>query len=84
LYAVEGCISHAVRRAGGDMNQWEAREQARKQLLEQNTAGFRTLNHLRNAMAHGVCPKDKKILRAIGEEANLRSTLKSLFTQLFD
>ena len=56
------------------------RDSARDEL--KSSQGFRTLNNLRNALAHGVRPSDQGIERTLKDETNLRNTLKSLLTQL--
>ncbi len=68
-------------RHGGDAGDYARRETARAE-LKYSRDGFKTLDRLRNALAHGVRPSDRNIERAVSKEENLRKTLKSLLTQL--
>jgi CRISPR-associated Csx2 family protein len=82
LFAVESCISREAAAAGEDINDRGARERARDRLIQSNRAGFGMLAALRNAMAHGVRPKDQRVRKAISDETTLTNTLRSLFAQL--
>jgi CRISPR-associated Csx2 family protein len=81
IYGLEAVISASVARSGGSVNDFDQRDTAREE-LKSTREGFRTLNNLRNALAHGVRPWDSRIEGALRDEANLRNTLKSLLTQL--
>lgn len=80
IYCLEATVSAEVLRSVGKEGDYEDREAARVALKEGD--GFRTLNHLRNALAHGVRPSNKKIEKALKDEQTLRDTLKSLLVQL--
>jgi len=79
IFAVEGTISTAV--DGGDVNDYAAREQSREKLL-QASAQYKKLNNLRNALAHGVRPWDRKLSKILQRETDLFATMKGLFTDL--
>jgi CRISPR-associated Csx2 family protein len=81
IYGLEAVISASVARSGGSVHDFDQRDTAREE-LKSTREGFRTLNNLRNALAHGVRPWDSRIEGALRDEANLRTTLKSLLTQL--
>lgn len=80
IYGMEGVISA---QAFLKVNDYDAREDARSELVS-NKPGFKQLQWLRNAMAHGVKPRDRHIAKTMGAETDLKATLKSLFKQLFD
>lgn len=59
-YALEGAISCEVIRQKLDHNDFNARENCRNELKD-TKPGFKVLNKLRNALAHGVKPTDKQV-----------------------
>lgn len=83
IYGMEAAISARAQRKGLDTNDYQARDGQRKELIH-SVDGFRTLNNLRNAMAHGVLGTDKRIRKIVASESNLRNTLKSLLKQILD
>lgn len=80
IYGLEAVISHQVAQTGGNLNVFEAREQARQGLQDQ--AFFSRLNRLRNAMAHGVLASDPETLKALASKDQLTETLQMLFDHL--
>ncbi|MGX2040914.1 TIGR02221 family CRISPR-associated protein [Methylocaldum sp. MU1018] len=82
IYLQEAFISQKVREQKGDTNDFDTRDSARCRAKDDNES-FRRLTHLRNAMAHGVKPDDKRTLATIKDEASLRSALKEIRKQLF-
>lgn len=81
IYGFEAVISGAAIQRGLDAGDFDCRKTLREE-LRYRREGFKTLGHLRNALAHGVRPFNQDIERALSDENNLRNTLKSLFTQL--
>lgn len=81
IYGLEATVSAEVMRSGGKEGDYDDREAGRAALKDKSD-GFRTLNHLRNALAHGVRPFNKNIQKALKDEHTLRNTLKSLLVQL--
>jgi CRISPR-associated Csx2 family protein len=81
IYGLEAVISQEAIQRAQDAGDFDCRDKLREELKD-TREGFKTLGRLRNAFAHGVRPFDKDIERAISDQANLRNTLKSLFTQL--
>jgi len=80
IYGLESVVSAEVDRRGEAGNDYDVREAAVINL--KNRWEFRTLNSIRNALAHGVRPRDKKITRIIRDEQALRGELRSLLTAL--
>ena len=80
IYGLEAAISAQAIQSGADVGDFGQRDSARDEL--KSSQGFRTLNNLRNALAHGVRPSDQAIERALKDETNLRNALKRLLTQL--
>lgn len=80
VYGLEANISREVLRIKEDVNNYDCRQNASSVL--QGDGSFRRLKHLRNAMAHGVLGGDPVIKKIIGDEVNLRNTLKSLLKTL--
>lgn len=81
IYGLEAVITREVIRRGGDPGDYDRRDGVREE-LKQSQNGFKTLQNLRNALAHGVRPFNQKIEKAMANEADLRHTLGSLLTQL--
>ncbi|MDQ7074727.1 MAG: TIGR02221 family CRISPR-associated protein [Gammaproteobacteria bacterium] len=83
MYGLEGAISLALSRVQGkDLNDYLSREEQRKTLME-SLNGFKKLNRVRNALAHGVKSDDKDIRKMIADALTLKGTLKSLFKSVF-
>lgn len=83
IYGMEAVISAEVICRGAEVGNFGARENTRKELADKKN-GFRKLQQLRNAMAHGIKPGDRHVEKTMKTESNLQVTLKSLFKQLFD
>jgi len=81
VYGLEAAISRRVKRSGGDLNDFDARETVRHEWRQQD-ADFRLLGDLRNAMAHGVRPSDRRVGSHLVSEAVLAETLRNLFERL--
>lgn len=75
IFGLEAVISTEVIQSGRNAANFYDRESAREE-LKSGREGFRTLNNLRNALAHGVRPSDWNIERALKNEANLRDTFE--------
>lgn len=81
IFSLESVISAEVLRSGGQVNQYEDRETARD-TLKHSTEGFRQLNNLRNALAHGLQTHDGKIEKFLLDEIRLKRKLKELGERL--
>ncbi len=81
IYGLEAVITREVIRRDGNPSDYERRDGVREE-LKHSQDGFKTLNNLRNALAHGVRPFNTQIEKAMATETDLRNTLKSLLTQL--
>ena len=83
LFAFEGLISEHVRRSAGDINHFDERHKAVEELKE--NASFKTLNNLRNAMAHGVKPfkNSEAAIKALENEQIMQQSLKDRLEHLF-
>ncbi|MCG5501539.1 TIGR02221 family CRISPR-associated protein [Ectothiorhodospira lacustris] len=81
IFSLESVISAEVLRSGGQVNQYEDRETARD-TLKHSAEGFRQLNHLRNALTHGLQAHDGKIERFLLDEIRLKRKLKELGERL--
>jgi CRISPR-associated Csx2 family protein len=79
IYAQEAYISGKLPRGRDD--DFDRREEVRQH--EAGDGPFRQLVRLRNTMAHGVKPRDNRVLKALANEDALRGTLRDLFEQLF-
>lgn len=81
IYGQESVISTKVAGQQGDMNDFEVRDEARESLKADEA--FRTLSHLRNALAHGVVRRtNKKIVKIISTRDALERTLRELLQAL--
>jgi CRISPR-associated Csx2 family protein len=80
IYGQESVISAQVGGHQGDMNDYQVRDNAREAL--KSNEQFRTLTQLRNALAHGVRPSNRNILKIISERETLDRTLRDLLRQL--
>lgn len=80
IYGLEAVISTQTRGHQGDMHDYEARDRAREVLKHQEN--FRTLDRVRNALAHGIRPADKKILGLIRDRETLARTLRHALSAL--
>ena len=82
-FGLEGVISREVVNAGGNLNDYETRNNKREE-LKHSLDGFKTLNNLRNALLHGLLPSDNKIRKIIRDEQTLYITLKDLLKQVME
>lgn len=82
IYGLEGLISHRVVKDQADENDFQTRKQYADDLKD--NPSFRRLNHLRNALAHGVKPTDNETLSALKDEQRLRQSLQDRFDHLLD
>lgn len=80
IYGLESVISAEVARQPSGTHDYDARESARQSLKAKEA--FRTLDWIRNALAHGVRPRDQRITRIIGDRATLERTLRELLRAL--
>lgn len=81
LYGLEAVISAEVAEGNGDIGDFSQRE-ATKEGLKHDKEGFRRLNDLRNALAHGLRPRDDRIEQLLRDQSTLRTTLNELFEKL--
>ena len=80
VYGLESVISTEVERRGESGNDYDLRDAAAQHLTDKWE--FRTLRNIRNALAHGVRPRDKKITQVIRDEQTLHAELLSLLKAL--
>lgn len=81
IYAQEGLVSSRLYQQKENEHDFDVREQARKELLDEST-DFKTLTHLRNNLAHGVRSRNAAIQRLQESEQALEQELKHLFKAL--
>lgn len=81
IFGLEAVISAEAERQGRKVDDFEARDAVRAGLKEMQN--FRTLNSLRNALAHGLLPDDRNIRQAVSSDAALKIRLERLFQSLF-
>ena len=81
-YLYESFISHAVEKYGGDLNDFESRRYAHEKARDEYPQ-VRLLEHLRNAMAHGVRSANKEATRLLQNQQELEKELRSLRKTLF-
>lgn len=81
-YLFESYVSHAVMKAKGDMNDYTSRKEALEQARERQPE-IKTLEHLRNAMAHGVRSRNDKVTQLLNNPKNLEQELRRLRKALF-
>ncbi|MCC7414052.1 MAG: TIGR02221 family CRISPR-associated protein [Gammaproteobacteria bacterium] len=81
IFGQEAVKSAWAVRTDRDVRDSQQRDGAHKELLCAKKQ-YATLSEVRNALAHGVRPADKRITRIIAHEDNLNSTLQSLFRSL--
>lgn len=80
-YLCEGYISRATEQFGGNVNQFEDREEAFKQADKNQDVWL--LKHLRNAMTHGVRTQNQDAKRLLQDQKKLDEKLRSLRKTLF-
>lgn len=80
IYGMEAVISAEVTRQRGNLNDFDDRKYHRESLMNQDD--FKTLNGLRNAMAHGVRPFDQRLAHMITDAKALQASLRGLFRKL--
>jgi CRISPR-associated Csx2 family protein len=80
IYGLESIVSAEVTKLPVGMTEYEARDSARRTLKTKEE--FRTLDWIRNALAHGVRPRDQKITKIIGDRETLERTLRELLRML--
>lgn len=83
IYGLEAVISAEGVRSGRRADIFKQRELIRENLKSTRT-DFLTLNNLRNALAHGVRPRNESIQHALENEANLQEALKNLLARLLN
>lgn len=81
IYAQEGLISSRLYQQKTNEHDFDVREQAHKDLLDES-ADFKTLTHLRNNLAHGVRSRNAAIQRLQESEQALEQGLNRLFKAL--
>lgn len=80
ILLLEGLVTREVDRCRGNPNAFEERDEARPALRER--AQFRTLERLRNALAHGLRSNDKEVRRLLNDEAALQQMLRTSLNEL--
>lgn len=80
-YLCEAYISRATEKLGGNVNQFEDRDQAFKEVDKNQDVWL--LKHLRNAMAHGVRTDNRDAKRLLQDQQALDTKLHALRKSLF-
>jgi hypothetical protein len=80
IYGLESVITAEVARAKGDVGDYDERDKAR--VLLKKEENFRTLEKLRNALAHGVRPFDKAVAKRMKSQDALDKELRRLLAKL--
>ena len=80
IYGMEAVISAEVVRQKGNLNDFDDRDYCRKSLKDNED--FKTLNGLRNALAHGVRPFNQQLTHMISDAKALQASLRKLFRKL--
>jgi CRISPR-associated Csx2 family protein len=80
-YLCEAYISRATEKFGGNVNQFEDRDQAFKEADKNQDVWL--LKHLRNAMTHGVRTDNRDAKRLLQDQQALDSKLRALRKSLF-
>ncbi|MCB1975239.1 MAG: TIGR02221 family CRISPR-associated protein [Burkholderiaceae bacterium] len=80
-YLCEAYISRATEKFGGNVNQFEDREEAFKEADKNQDVWL--LKHLRNAMTHGVRTDNRDAKRLLQDQQALDSKLRALRKSLF-
>jgi len=81
IYGLEGVVTADLEKGGKPSDDYVQREEAR-QYLRENHEAFRSLNSIRNALAHGLRPSSGHIRKVIQREEEFRNTLEVLFRKL--
>jgi CRISPR-associated Csx2 family protein len=82
LFMQEAYVSRELAHWGGDVNNLDQRAGELEKSRKANPR-FQNLASLRNAMVHGVKPRDVESLDALRDEPTLLATLRSLQKSLF-
>lgn len=80
IYGMEAVISAEVVRQKDNLNDFDDRDRCRRSLMDKDD--FKSLNNLRNALAHGVRPFDQRLTKIISDPKALPKTLRDLFRKL--
>ena len=81
IFLLEGQVTRAVFSRRGNHNDYAERDEARRQLARDNH-DFKTLDRLRNALAHGQRSSDTEVVRLLENEERLATTLERFIRQL--
>lgn len=81
-YLYEAFITRAAMEKKLDPNNFDDRREAYQQARD-STPEVKRLEYLRNALAHGVRPRDDRDTRLLADEEDLRGALKTLRRNLF-
>lgn len=82
VFMYEGCVTRAAMEDKVDTNDFDQRKAAWDHFRTE-TPDARKLEYLRNAMAHGVRPRDDRDARDLADEKTLRSRLQQLRNKFF-
>jgi CRISPR-associated Csx2 family protein len=82
VFMYEGCVTRAAMEDKVDTNDFDQRKTAWDGYKER-TPDARKLEYLRNAMAHGVRPRNDRDARDLADENTLRSCLQNLREKFF-
>lgn len=81
-FLYEAFVTRATLDTGNSPNDFDQRKQAYGAAREENPDA-KTLEYLRNSLAHGVRPRDDRHARLLATEGTLRDTLSQLCKSLF-
>lgn len=82
-FLYEAFVTRATLESQCDPNDFDARRQSHAE-ARMNNPDVKTLEYLRNSMAHGVRPLNDRHTRLLGDENKLRNELTRLAQTLFD
>jgi len=81
-FLFEAFVTRATLDKGNNPNDFDQRKDAYSAARDGNPDA-KTLEYLRNALAHGVRPKDEREIRLLASEVSLRAKLNQLCKSLF-
>lgn len=81
-FMYEAFVTRAAKQYQLDPNDFDQRKEAYQKAREE-TPKVKTLEYIRNSLAHGVRPRNDRDARILTDENDLRSTLKSFMETLF-
>lgn len=81
IFLLEGLVTQEVFRRKGNDGDYKERDEAKKALAE-GSKSFKTLDRLRNSLAHGSRSDDREVAALLIDERSLRETLARFAREL--